>query len=73
MAERKAKYNPEADRKWAEANKEHKRYLTDRTSARRFIRTKAKAEDLDELTALIAERRAELEKTTSQDVASDAE
>ena len=70
MTERKAKYNPEADRKWAEANKEHKRYLTDRTSARRFIRSKAKAEDLDELTALIAERRAELEKMTAQDAAS---
>jgi hypothetical protein len=67
MAERKAKYNPEADRKWAEANKEHRRYLTDRTSARRFIRSKATAEDLDELEVLIAERRAELEKTTAQD------
>ncbi len=70
MAERKAKYNPEADRRWAEANREHKRYLTARSSARSFIRTKAKLDDLDELSAMIDERRAELEKTTAQDAAS---
>lgn len=70
MTERKAKYNPEADRRWAEANREYKRYLTARSSARSFIRTKAKLDDLDELSAMIDERRAELEKTTVQDAAS---
>ena len=43
---RKAVYNPEADKKWREANKEHRRYLTGRGSARSFIRNKATRDDL---------------------------
>ncbi len=58
---RKAVYNPEADRRWREKNKEHRRYLTDRSSSRRFIRDKATEEDLQELEAMIAERREKLE------------
>ena len=52
---RKAVYNPEADRKWRQANPEKARYLTDRTSARRFIR-KAEPKDLQELLLMIQER-----------------
>lgn len=58
MTKRKAVYNPEADKKWAENNKDHQRYLIDRTSARRFIRTKATEDDLAELKKLIALREA---------------
>lgn len=59
---RKAVYDPEAQKRWNEKNRERKRYLTDRTSARRFVKTKATAEDLDELLGLIAERRKSLEE-----------
>lgn len=58
---RKAVYDPEAQKRWNEKNRERKRYLTDRTSARRFVRTKATIEDLDELLEMIEVRRAELE------------
>lgn len=70
MAERKAKYNPAADRRWSKKNPEHRKYLSHRSRARSFIRDVATAEDLDELAAMIAERRAKLEKTTAQDAAS---
>lgn len=60
MAERKAKYNPMADAKWAENNKEHKNYLRRRSDARSFIRNKATMEDLDELQVLINERKIQL-------------
>lgn len=58
---RKTVYNPEADKRWREKNPDRARYLTDRTSARRFIKKRSKIEDLDELEALIADRRKELE------------
>ena len=61
VKKREAVYNPDADKKWNDNNKEHLRYLTDRTSARRFIRTKATLADLEELQALIEERRATLD------------
>ncbi len=57
---REAIYNPKADKKWAENNREHKRYLNARSGARGFIRNKAKFEDLEELEVLINERKKEL-------------
>lgn len=57
---RKAVYNPDADKKWRAKNPERARYLTDRTSARRFIRSRSTLEDLDELEQLIEDRRKEL-------------
>lgn len=62
MTDRKAIYNPEADRRWSEKNPERRKYLSHRSRARSFIRDAATMEDLDELTSLIANRRAELEK-----------
>ena len=53
---RKAIYNPEADKKWRESNKERRNYLTDRTSTRRFLKTKATLEDLEEIKKLVEER-----------------
>ena len=53
---RKAVYNPEADRRWKEKNREHRNYLTGRGAARSFIRNKATKDDLLELKSLIEER-----------------
>lgn len=53
---RKAVYNPEADKRWKEKNREHRNYLTGRGAARSFIRNKATKEDLLELKSLIEER-----------------
>ena len=55
--EREATYNPEADKKWKDANRERRNYLSGRGAARSFIRNKATLEDLDELLRLIEERR----------------
>ncbi|MEE0230124.1 MAG: hypothetical protein UEJ45_06475 [Peptococcaceae bacterium] len=60
VKKREAVYNPDADKKWNDNNKEHRRYLTDRTSARRFIRTKATLADLEELQKMMEERKATL-------------
>lgn len=46
----------QANLKWAEKNKEHKKYLTYRTMARAFIRKLATDDDIEELKQLIAER-----------------
>lgn len=53
---RKAVYNPEADKRWKEKNREHRNYLTGRGAARSFIRNKATRDDLLELKSLIEER-----------------
>lgn len=53
---RKAVYNPEADKRWKEKNREHRNYLTGRGAARSFIRNRATKDDLLELKALIEER-----------------
>lgn len=49
-----------ANQKWAEQNKEHRNYLSKRSSARGFIRNHATDSDLNELEELIAERRCNL-------------
>lgn len=60
MKEKKSKYNPEADKRWAKKNPERRKYLSLRSSARSFIRNLATLADLEELQALIEERRATL-------------
>lgn len=57
IKKRKAVYNREADKKWFDENKAHRNYLTKRSSARGFISKIATQDDLDELEALIKERR----------------
>ena len=57
---REAVYNPEADKRWNEKNKERRNYLGQRSSARSFIRNRATLEDLEELEELIAARRENL-------------
>lgn len=53
---REAVYDPEAQKRWNEKNKERRSYLSSRSSARSFIRNKATIEDLQELRAMIEER-----------------
>jgi hypothetical protein len=48
----------EANKKWQEKNKEHAKYLSNRSRARSFIRNQATVEDLEELQALLDERKA---------------
>ena len=49
MTKRQQEYN----RRWAENNKERKRYLSYRSTARTFIRNYADESDLDELQKMI--------------------
>ena len=44
------------NKRWASKNKEHKRYLSYRSTTRTFIRKYAKEEDLEELKELIKEK-----------------
>lgn len=45
-----------ATKKWNKNNREHRNYLSKRSSARSFIRNHATVDDLNELEGLIAER-----------------
>ncbi len=49
-----------ATKKWNKKNREHRNYLSKRSSARSFIRNHATGSDLIELETLIAERRGAL-------------
>lgn len=55
VKKRKSVYRPDSDAKWIRENKEHKRYLSSRSSARSFIRNKATYGDLNELSVMINE------------------
>ena len=54
--ERERERQREADKRWIEKNREHKRYLSQRSTARSFIRNYAKEEDLKELEKIIEEK-----------------
>lgn len=62
MTKRKAVYNPEADKKWRDNNKEHVKYLRYKSSARSFIRNLSKKEDLQELEEMIGIRKEDLKE-----------
>ena len=51
-----------ADKRYREKNKEHRNYLSFRSTARSFIRNKAKKEDLLELHGLIEEKLKKVHK-----------
>lgn len=51
----------EANKKWDNNNKERMKYLRYRSYTKTFINKLSTVEDLDELAALIEERRKELE------------
>lgn len=46
----------EANKRWQEKNKEHAKYLSNRSRTRSFIRNHATLEDIEELKQLIKER-----------------
>ena len=53
-------------KKWNKNNREHRNYLSKRSSARSFIRNHATMDDLNELETLIAEKKEELEMITEK-------
>lgn len=57
-----------ATKKWNEQNREHRNYLSKRSSARSFIRNHASNSDLNELEELIAERRDALMTDTEREI-----
>lgn len=55
-----------ATKKWNEQNREHRNYLSKRSSARSFIRNHATVDDLNELEKIIKEKKEELEMITEK-------
>lgn len=55
-----------ATKKWNEQNREHRNYLSKRSSARSFIRNHATVDDLNELEEIIKEKKEELEMITEK-------
>lgn len=55
-----------ATKKWNKNNRDHRNYLTKRSSARSFIRKHATEEDLDELENLIKEKKKEASKMITE-------
>lgn len=47
----------EANKKWQEKNREHARYLRNRSTSRSFLKKQATPEDIEEMEKLIAERK----------------
>nr|WP_216682544.1 hypothetical protein [Enterococcus innesii] len=47
----------EANKKWQEKNREHARYLRNRSTTRSFLRKQATLEDIEEMESLILERK----------------
>ncbi|MDT2613172.1 hypothetical protein [Enterococcus dongliensis] len=50
----------EANKKWQAKNREHARYLRNRSTSRSFIRKQASLEDIEELESLIEQRKKDL-------------
>ena len=53
---RKAVYNPEANKRWREKNKERNDYIRYKSAARVFIRDLIEDEDLEEFNNLMSDR-----------------
>lgn len=50
----------DANKRWQEKNREHARYLRNRSTARNFIKKQATSEDVEELEGLLGQRKKEL-------------
>lgn len=59
---KEANKQTEANKRWAEKNKEHAKYLSNRSRSRSFIKNQAQLEDLEELKLLIQQREVQLNK-----------
>ena len=55
-----ANQQTEANKKWQEKNREHARYLRNRSTSRAFIKKQATIEDIKELESLIEQRKKDL-------------
>ena len=55
-----------ATKKWNKNNREHRNYLSKRSSARSFIRNHATMNDLNELEEIVKEKKEELEMITEK-------
>ncbi|WP_353486091.1 hypothetical protein [Apilactobacillus xinyiensis] len=51
----------EANKKWQEKNREHTRYLRNRSTSRNFVKKQATQDDLEELKELIKIREKEIQ------------
>lgn len=49
------------NKKWVDKNKQHAKYLSDRSRSRSFIRNQATLDDIKEFTELLAKRKEELQ------------
>ncbi|MCM3024617.1 hypothetical protein [Heyndrickxia ginsengihumi] len=58
-----AKKQTEANKKWQEKNKEHAKYLSNRSRSRSFIRNQATLEDIQELRKLLDEREEQIKNS----------
>ena len=58
---REAVYDPEAQKRWEQKNKDKRGRINRKSGAKRFIREDATLEELEELQALIEERKTTLE------------
>ncbi|GIN37777.1 hypothetical protein [Heyndrickxia oleronia] len=54
------KKQTEANKKWQEKNKEHAKYLSNRSRGRSFIRNQATLDDIEEFRMLLNEREQSL-------------
>ena len=57
---KEATQQTEANKKWQEKNREHARYLRNRSTSRSFIKKQASLEDIEELESLIEQRKKDL-------------
>ena len=55
-----------ATKKWNKNNREHRNYLSKRSSARSFIRNHATVDDLNELESLIKDKKKEVSKMINE-------
>ncbi|OEH53999.1 hypothetical protein AQ616_09430 [Oceanobacillus sp. E9] len=55
-----------ANKKWQEKNREHTRYLRNRSTARNFIKKQATLEDIEELEILLEERQYNLKEDNDE-------
>lgn len=55
-----------ATKKWNKNNREHRNYLSKRSSARSFIRNHATVDDLNELESLIKDKKKEVSKMITE-------
>ncbi|MGM0341651.1 hypothetical protein [Enterococcus sp. AZ007] len=53
----------EANKRWQEKNKEHAKYLSNRSRSRSFIKKQATIEDIKELEGLIEQRKKDLSES----------